>query len=88
MFKFCIDKNLFDNEIYNVLSANFTVKQIIEMIRRYKKNVKIKFVNTAIMNQLSYHVNDKKLKKRGLNLTSKISKDIKDTLEIFKSLKY
>lgn len=88
MFKFCIDKNLFDNEIYNVLSANFTVKQIIEMIRRYKKNVKIKFVNTAIMNQLSYHVNDKKLKKRGLNLKSKISKDIKDTLEIFKSLKY
>ena len=58
------------------------------MIRRYKKNVKIKFVNTAIMNQLSYHVNDKKLKKRGLNLKSKISKDIKDTLEIFISLKY
>ena len=63
MFKFCIEKNLFDNETYNVLSGNFTVKQIIEMIKKYKKNVKIKFVNTAIMNQLSYHVSNRKLKK-------------------------
>ena len=88
MFKFCIEKNLFDNETYNVLSGNFTVKQIIEMIKKYKKNVKIKFVNTAIMNQLSYHVSNRKLKKRGINLTSKISQDIKETLKIFKSLKY
>tara|TARA_B100001939_G_C16917073_1_gene607431 strand:+ start:327 stop:1253 length:927 start_codon:yes stop_codon:yes gene_type:complete len=88
MFKFCIEKNLFDNETYNVLSGNFTVKQIIEMIKKYKKNVKIKFVNTAIMNQLSYHVSNRKLKKRGINLTSEISQDIKETLKIFKSLKY
>ena len=42
IFKFCIEKNLFDNQIYNALTGNFTVKQIVDMIKRYKKS-KIKF---------------------------------------------
>ena len=42
VFKFCIEKNMFDNEIYNALSGNFTVKQIINMIKKYKKS-QIKF---------------------------------------------
>ena len=38
------------------------------------------------MNQLSYHVENKKLKKLGLTLNSAIKKDIKETLDIFKDL--
>ena len=33
---------MFDNEVYNALSGNFTVKQIINMIKKYKKS-QIKF---------------------------------------------
>ena len=40
------------------------------------------------MNQLSYHVDNKKLKKLGLNLQSDVKNDIKDTLKLFNSLKY
>ena len=40
------------------------------------------------MNQLSYHVNNRKLKKLGLNLNNSIEKDIKETLNLFKSLNY
>ena len=39
------------------------------------------------MNQLSYHVDDRKLKNRGLILKSNIDVDIKDTLLLFKYLK-
>ena len=39
------------------------------------------------MNQLSYHVDDSKLKRAGLNLNTKIDNDIKDTLNLFKYLK-
>ena len=56
------------------------------MIKKYKKNIKLKFVKTKIMNQLSYHVDDRKLKKLGLKLNSKIETDIKETLNLFKNL--
>ena len=88
IFKFCIEKNLFDNQIYNALTGNFTVKQIVDMIKRYKKKVRLNFVKTAIMNQLSYHVDDKKIRNKGLNLNASIKTDIKETLNLFKNIKY
>ncbi len=86
VIKFCISKDCFKNDIYNALSGNFTVKEIIQTIKKYKKNIRIKFVKAKIMNQLSYHVENKKLKKLGLTLNSSIKKDIKETLNIFKDL--
>ena len=88
IFKFCIEKNLFDNQIYNALTGNFTVKQIVDMIKRYKKKVRLNFVKTAIMNQLSYHVDDKKIRNKGLKLNASIKTDIKETLNLFKNIKY
>ena len=87
-FKFCIEKNMFDNEIYNALSGNFTVKQIIQMIKRYKKKISIRFVKSEIMNQLSYHVESKKIENKGLVLKASIKTDIKETLKLFKNMKY
>ena len=86
VFQFCISNNSFENQIYNALSGNYKVSQIIKMIKKYKKNVKLKFVKTKIMNQLSYQVDNKKLKKLGLKLNSKIEMDIKETLSLFRNL--
>ena len=44
VFKFCIEKNTFENSTYNALSGNYAVEQIINFIKKYKKNLKIKFV--------------------------------------------
>ena len=87
VFKFCIDNNFFKNDIYNALSGNFTVNQILKKIRKIKKKIKITFVKSEIMNQLSYHVDDTKLKNEGLKLNSNLEKDIKDTLNLFNYLK-
>jgi UDP-glucose 4-epimerase len=87
IFKFCIDKDIFNNNVYNALSGNFTVKQIIQMIQRYKSKLSVKSIKSKIMNTLSYHVDNKKLKSLGLNLNSKIEKDIKETLKLFNYLK-
>ena len=68
-------------------TSNATNKDVLwKFIKKYKKNIKIKFVKAKIMNQLSYHVESKKLKKLGLTLNSAIKKDIKETLKIFKDL--
>ena len=87
LFKFTIENNFFKNDIYNALSENFTVKQILDKIRKYNKNIKIRFVDSPIMNQLSYHVSKNKLKKEGLILNNKIENDIKQTLNILKYLR-
>ena len=59
----CFDYSF--NDVFNVLTGNYTVNQILNKIRKFKKNIKVKYVNAPIMNQLSYHVDDSKMKNYG-----------------------
>ena len=86
VFKFTIENDLFKNDIYNALSENCTVKKIISKIKKFKNKIKIKFVNSKIMNQLSYHVDKRKLNNEGLKLNNKIINDIKDTMKLLKNI--
>lgn len=86
-FKFTIEKNFFKNDIFNVLTDNYTVNQILGKIRKFKKNISIDYVNAPIMNQLSYHVDDSKIKNQGFKITGSIEKDIKNTLKLLQNLK-
>ncbi len=63
------------------------MNQILEKIRKIRKKLKISFVKSEIMNQLSYHVDDSKLKNEGLILNSNLETDIKDTIKLFNYLK-
>ena len=69
------------NTIFNLVSENLTVKQILNQI---SKNIKIRkiFVEHEIMNQLSYTVNTDKFKKYGFNFLSNIDKSINKTLKL------
>jgi len=87
VFKFCIEKNFFKNDIFNALSGNFTVNQILKKIKKFKRKIKITFVKSKIMNQLSYHVNNTKLNNAGLKLNANLEKDIENILNLFKYLK-
>ena len=87
VFKFCLEKNFFENDIFNALSGNFTINQILNKIKKVKKKINVVYVSSPIMNQLSYHVDDRKIKNKGLILKSNIDVDIKDTLLLFKYLK-
>lgn len=87
LFKFTIEKNFFENDIYNVVSNNYTVYEIIKKIRKYRKNIKISNVYSPIMNHLSYHVSKKKLSAKGLYLNSNLDQDIANTLNLFKNIK-
>jgi len=86
VFKFSIEKDFFNNDIYNALSGNYTVNQILKKIKKKKKNLKIKFVSSEIMNQLSYRVSGKKINDAGLFLRNKIDNDIKDTLKLLENI--
>ena len=86
VFKFCIEKNFFKNDIFNALSGNFTTYEILSKIKKIKKKIKIKYVNSPIMNQLSYHVDKNKLSKSGLILNSNLDIDIKKTIKLLSYL--
>ena len=86
VFKFTIEKDLFNNDIYNALSENCTVNQILQKIKKFKKKIKVKFVYSKIMNQLSYHVDKRKLNNEGLYLKNKIINDVKDTMKLLENI--
>jgi len=77
---FCMEKSLFSGEIYNVVTENLAVKQIVEKISSNVKNVEIEFVESEIMNQLSYEVLNTKLLQAGFSTTGDIDSSIKNTI--------
>ena len=86
VFKFTIDNNFFNNNTFNILSQNLKLKEIIGYFKKYKKNIKIKYESSRLINQYSYKVSNKKFSKQALLLKSKIHFDIKSTLKIFRSI--
>ena len=87
VFKFTVEKNFFQNDIFNVLTGNYTVNQILNKIRKFKRKINIEYVNAPIMNQLSYHVDDSKIKLQGLKTKGSLENDIKNTLKLLDNLK-
>jgi nucleoside-diphosphate-sugar epimerase len=83
---FILKNKLFDKKIYNIVTVNLTVRQILNKIKKHKK-IKIELTKSKIMNQLSYHVMSKKIKNKGLKLGKNIDTDIDETFKIFKNIK-
>lgn len=81
--KFIMNKKYFNNETLDVVTKNYTVKEIINLIEKYQKTKKV-FVDTKILNQNSYEVVSDKLKKLGLKFKKGIEMDIFKTLKILK----
>ena len=73
-------------QIYNVLTNNYTVREILKMIKNNNFSIRIKKTKSPILNQNSYKVSDKKIKKFKINFNKHIKKDIKETLSLLKSL--
>ena len=77
---FSIEKNLFKNTTYNVLTNNLAVKDVSDTIQKYIPGMKIKFVKNKIMNQLSYEVSSKKFLEEGFLYQGDLEKSIQDTI--------
>lgn len=77
------NREYLNNQTYNLVTKNLTVKNIIDIIR-LKKNVTLNFVNSKIMNQLSYKVSNLKLQKIGFKTQDNLKIEIFKTLKLFK----
>lgn len=77
---FFVSKDCFDNQIYNIVTNNFTVQNVIDIIRKHIPGLQIAFVDSPIMNQLSYEVSNKKSIELGFAYCGNIEDGIYDSL--------
>ncbi len=80
-FDFVIKNKVYTNEIFNVVTLNASVRNIVDAINAYVPNVSIKYVDSKIMNQLSYEVDASKLAKIGFSPEGNLNEQIKETVE-------
>jgi nucleoside-diphosphate-sugar epimerase len=84
--RFVLRTDLFDNEIYNVLTDNVTVRQITDVIRRYVPTLRIELVESQIMNQLSYTVDKSKFQSHGFRFQGNLDQAIRDSIHLLQPL--
>lgn len=77
-----IEKDLFDGSVYNVLTENATVGEILDIIRLDIHSLKIHYVDHEIMNQLSYRVDDRRFRITGYMPQGTLKNGIQDVLRL------
>jgi nucleoside-diphosphate-sugar epimerase len=85
-FEHIILNDLFNGEIYNILTSNNTVRNVVDSIKMNIRQVKIEFVKNKIMNQLSYEVCQEKFIQTGFKYKGDLDRGIKETIEILGGL--
>lgn len=83
---FILKKDLFNGETYNVVTKNFTVENVVKTIRQFVPKLAVNYVDSAIMNQLSYDVDDSKFRKLGFKPTGNLKKGIGEKITSLKGI--
>ncbi len=79
-----IASDLFDGRIYNVVSLNTTVRNVVDTIRRHISCVEVKFVDERVMNQLSYEVDNARFAQTGFRVEGDLDRSIRDTVALLR----
>lgn len=82
---FIIQNKLYDRNTYNVVTTNTTVASILDVIRGLLPALSIEQVETAIMNQLSYHVDSSRFRSRGFTFTGDLTEGIRQTVRLLQA---
>jgi UDP-glucose 4-epimerase len=77
-----IKNNIFDGRVYNVLTNNSTVRDVVDVIREFVPDIEVGFVDSKIMNQLSYEVLDNRLKSQGFISAGSLRRGIGETISL------
>lgn len=80
-FNHAMKNNIFDGEIYNIVTTNLMVSDIIDAIKKHVSGLEMTFTDSPIMNQLSYEVSSKKSIQRGFSYSGSLVESIKQTIQ-------
>jgi nucleoside-diphosphate-sugar epimerase len=82
VFIYAIERQLFDGRIYNAVTNNLTIRNIVECISRHVASVNVQLVDTEIMNQLSYHVNSERIRRQGFEFKGDLDRGVAETMRL------
>ena len=83
--EFIIKNKIFDGQIYNILTTNATVRQVVDTIKEFVPRLEIEFVDNRIMNQLSYEVLSERFESQGFVFSGNMRRGIKETIDLLKN---
>ena len=83
---FIIQRKLLDGRIYNILTTNTTVKSVLDAISLHVPDISVQYVDTKIMNQLSYNVRNDRFAKLGFECKGSLEEGIADTIHLFREV--
>jgi UDP-glucose 4-epimerase len=81
---FIIREDLFDGRIYNVLTQNATVRQVVNNIREFVPDLQVALVDNKIMNQLSYEVSCERFLSKGFTFAGDLRRGIGETIGLLR----
>ena len=74
-------------QIYNVVTLNSTIDQIINEVRSNFPAAEIEYTRTRLLNQVSYHVDDSKIRALGFSYRGNLNSGIRETVDWLSGLK-
>jgi len=83
---FFVANNYFDNQVYNIVTANLTVQDILNVIMNHIPGIQIVFVDSPIMNQLSYEALTNKSLSLGLTYHDTLEESLLVILQKLKNV--
>jgi nucleoside-diphosphate-sugar epimerase len=81
--EFMLDRPEAAGQVYNVVTLNATLDQVIDAVRSNVPGVEIEYTNTRLLNQVSYHVDDSKIRELGFSYRGNLAAGVRATFELF-----
>lgn len=79
---FVLRRQLFDSRVYNVLTLNTTVADVIRVVSAAAAPTSVAYVDSPGMNSLSYCVDNGRFKRMGFEVTGSLERGIQDTVAL------
>src|SRR5262249_29206166 len=86
--RFLLAKENLDGRLYNVVTTNATVEDILNVIQNYIPNIEVQLTDARIMNQLSSEVSSDRLTKEGFSFCGDLGRGIGNTVACLQSIRH
>jgi UDP-glucose 4-epimerase len=86
-FRFILRRDLFDGRIHNVLTDNLTVAEVVDALREFVPELDVRFVESAIMNQLSYTVRNDRFRALGFEFKGRLREALQETVKLLENVR-
>lgn len=67
------------------MTTNSSVSNIVDIIKKHVADISVQYVDTKIMNQLSYHVSNRRFRDMGFEFEADLDQGISKTIDLLKA---